>query len=130
MMRNTYYQSSGNPIQIARLPATRPTIEFLAAGKSRSEALRRAAASVAIMAIASIVTLVLLEAGQLLTWFEPAEPSRARPSDLSDRLGGGVSRTPDSRSGADRIDRRFRRLGDFTLGFPLGDDCDRIPRLT
>lgn len=70
-MRNTYYQSSGNPIQIARLPATRPTIEFLAAGKSRSEALRRAAASVAIMAFASIVTLVLLEAGQLLTWFEP-----------------------------------------------------------
>lgn len=70
-MRNTYYQSSDNPIQIARLPATRPTIEFLAPGISRSESVRRTAVSVTIMAIASIVTLVLLGAGKLLTWFEP-----------------------------------------------------------
>lgn len=70
-MRSTYYQSSGNPIQIARLPETRPTVEFLAAEKPRSESLRRAASSVAIMAIASIASLVLLGAGKLLTWFEP-----------------------------------------------------------
>lgn len=70
-MRNTYYQSSGNPIQIARLPATRPTIEFLAPGKSLLESLGRSAASLAIMAISSVITLILLGAGKLLTWFEP-----------------------------------------------------------
>ena len=54
-MRSTYHQSSGNPIQIARLPATRPTIEFLAPDKTRSERLRRAAESIALMAAASVI---------------------------------------------------------------------------
>lgn len=70
-MRKSYYQSSGNPVQESRLPATRPTIEFLGPHKAQVEMLRSVGAALGIMAAASLAALVLSGAGNLLTWIEP-----------------------------------------------------------
>ncbi len=70
-MRSTYYQSAENPVQVARLPMTRPTIEFLAPRKPWTEELGEAAAAISLMAAATFIALLLLRAGSYLDRLEP-----------------------------------------------------------
>jgi hypothetical protein len=69
-MRDSYYQSSENPVQKERLPVTRPTLQFLAPGMPRSELLATVATAVAAMGLATVLTLALYQPGGI-SWFEP-----------------------------------------------------------
>lgn len=69
-MRDSYYQSSGNPVQESRLPATRPTIQLLAPRNASSQVIGEAAIAIILMAVLTVVTLVLYRPGGT-NWLEP-----------------------------------------------------------
>jgi hypothetical protein len=69
-MRDIYYQSSENPVQLARLPATRPTLQFLAPSVTNDQLLRTIAVAVLSMAVATLITLSIYRPGGL-SWLDP-----------------------------------------------------------
>lgn len=69
-MRDTYYQSAGNPVQLDRLPTTRPGLELLPNPMARSEVLRRIVLILSGMGALATLTLLLYRPGG----FEGLEP--------------------------------------------------------
>ncbi len=63
-MRSVYYQSAGNPLQVDRLPTTRPTAEFSPGGKS----LRLSVELIQIPRISAIIAAVILLTYRNLGW--------------------------------------------------------------
>ncbi len=69
-MRDTYYQSSENPVQESRLPLTWPTIRLLSPIAADSRILGEACIAILIMAVTTFLTLAIYRPGGI-PWFEP-----------------------------------------------------------
>ena len=88
-MRNVYYQSVGNPLQLDRLPATRPETEMLPPRVPLGSQLRRLAVSLSYIAAAVLVTFLLCWPPGLV-WLEPYDLLFAGPV-VAIGLGVGIA---------------------------------------
>ncbi|MDX1967117.1 MAG: TraM recognition domain-containing protein [Planctomycetaceae bacterium] len=79
MMRDAYYQSVGNPVQLDRLPGTRPGLELLPLPLARTEALRQVALALSGMGALATLTL-LLDRPTGIDWLEPYDWAFAIPT--------------------------------------------------
>ena len=77
-MRNVYYQSVGNPLQLDRLPATRPETEMPPPHMALSTKLRQLAASLASLVAAVLLALVVCYP-PTLGWLDPYDLIFAGP---------------------------------------------------
>lgn len=80
-MRETYYQSVGNPLQADRLPTSEPTLEFLAPLSHWSDSLKRMAISLGVAAMAVGITLLAFPQSGI-AWLEPYDWGVALPAFL------------------------------------------------
>ncbi len=78
-MRETYYQSVGNPVQPDRLPKTRPGLELLPRPLSRWELARQVTLALSGMSALTILTLLLYRLAGL-DWLEPYDLAYALPT--------------------------------------------------
>ena len=69
-MRDIYYQSVGNPLQLDRLPATRPAIEMLPPAASATAILSQVSAAFMAITGAALITLIVYRPPGL-PWLEP-----------------------------------------------------------
>ena len=69
-MRDIYYQSVGNPLQLDRLPATRPAIEMLPPAASATVILSQVSAAFMAITGAALITLIVYRPPGL-PWLEP-----------------------------------------------------------
>ena len=77
-MRDTYYQSVGNPLQLDRLPATRPETEMLPPALTLAACLSQVATTLAAAAATALVILVFYRSPGV-TWLEPYDLIFALP---------------------------------------------------
>lgn len=77
-MRDSYYQSVGNPVQLDRLPETRPRLELLSPPSTRSATAFRVASVLSGMAAAAMVALLMLRPSGI-DWLEPFDLAYALP---------------------------------------------------
>lgn len=98
-MRDVYYQSVGNPIQVDRLPHTRPDIELLAPGLS-PVAMLQAMLSFVLIAAAAVVGVYVFSGRHGVAWLEPFDLLFAWPTIIV-CVGGSIliGRIPWSFSG-------------------------------
>ena len=89
-MRDSYYQSAGNPIQRDRLPVTRPGLELLPLPLARMESVRQVTLALSGMAALTILTLLLYRPTGL-DWLEPYDLAYALPT-LTVGIGLAASR--------------------------------------
>lgn len=78
-MRDSYYQSVGNPVQVDRLPETRPLLELLSPPWTRSATIRRAVLVLSGMGAAAMVALLILRPTGI-DWLEPFDLAYALPA--------------------------------------------------
>ena len=78
IMRDTYYQAVGNPVQTERLPASQPQIEILPPAVPLSVTLPQVAGRLAEIAVAGFVTLILYRPPGV-AWLEPYDLVLAVP---------------------------------------------------
>ena len=69
-MRDIYYQSVGNPLQLDRLPETRPSIEMLPPAPPTAKTLSLIMSNCAVAIVAGLTALVLYN-DPGVTWLEP-----------------------------------------------------------
>ncbi len=84
-MRDAYYQSVGNPLQLDRLPNTRPTLELLPPSAPISQRWRQTTSSLIVAAVIAIAALIVYQPPGI-TWLEPFDLIFAWPT-----LIGGVA---------------------------------------
>lgn len=80
-MRENYYQSVGNPLQLDRLPTSQPTLEFLAPLSHWSDSLKSVAISLGVAAAAAGTALLAFPQSGI-TWLEPYDWGVALPAFL------------------------------------------------
>lgn len=78
-MRDAYYQSVGNPLQLDRLPNTRPTLELLPPSAPMAQRWGQTFGSLFIAAIVTTAALVIYQPPGI-TWLEPFDLIFAWPT--------------------------------------------------
>ena len=87
-MRDAYYQSVGNPVQVDRLPATRPDIELLAPSLHPIARLHEILGFV-LMAAAAVVAVYVFCGPHGVSWLEPFDLVFAWPTVIV-AIGGSI----------------------------------------
>ena len=78
-MRDAYYQSVGNPLQLNRLPATQPTLELLAPLHSWAERVWGIVSGLGMAASVSVLAILFYPASGI-GWLEPYDLGFAVPT--------------------------------------------------
>jgi hypothetical protein len=90
-MRDAYYQSVGNPLQLDRLPTTRPNLELLPPSAPMAQRWNQTFGSISVAAVVATIGIIFYRPPGI-TWLEPFDLIFAGCNRRSALSGQGVER--------------------------------------